>query len=65
MNVGIQNAKEIFDTPEIPYEEDGGLVIIIGQGAEGEYNSGSKLKFIFHTLGAEWKFVDEIKEPVK
>lgn len=31
-----------FDFPEMPYEEDGRLILLVGQGQDGDYNSGIK-----------------------
>lgn len=36
------NPDEPFDFPSMPYEEDGTLKMLIGQGADGDYHGGSK-----------------------
>lgn len=39
------NLEEPFDFPYMPYEEEGILKMLIGQGADGDYHGGSKVLY--------------------
>lgn len=56
----IPNPEEPFDFPSMPYEEDGILNMLIGQGADGDYNGGSKALYRSEDLGVTWEYVREI-----
>ncbi|MCC5894409.1 MAG: hypothetical protein JJU16_03035 [Alkalibacterium sp.] len=51
-----------FQFPETPYEEDGKMVTLVGQGANGDYNSGSKALYYSEDDGMTWEFVEEVSE---
>lgn len=48
-----------FDFPEMPFEEDGHLVLYVNQGADGDYNGG--VRAVFHSFddGLTWEFIQE------
>lgn len=48
-----------FDLPEMPYEEDGNLNILIGQGSDGDYNGGSKALYQSNDQGKTWEYLKE------
>ena len=54
------NPDEPFDFPSMPYEEDGTLKMLIGQGADGDYHGGSKGLYQSTDQGKTWEFVEEI-----
>lgn len=49
-----------FDFPEMPYEENGSLFLLIGQGEDGDHNGGSKVLYRSTDDGATWEYVEEI-----
>lgn len=51
-----------FVFPEMPYEEDGRLMLIVNQGAEGDYNGGVKARYFSTDDGNTWSFIGEIHE---
>lgn len=48
-----------FDLPEMPYEGDGCLNVLVGQGADGDYNGGSKALYQSKDNGITWQYVKE------
>lgn len=56
----IPNPEELFDFPSMPYEDDGILNMLIGQGADGDYHGGSKALYRSEDLGVTWEYVREI-----
>ncbi|ELP60253.1 WD40/YVTN/BNR-like repeat-containing protein [Clostridium pasteurianum] len=48
-----------FDLPRMPYEEDGILNVLVGQGSDGDYNGGSKGLYQSKDNGITWKYVKE------
>lgn len=56
------NTEEPFDFPDMPYEEEGILKMIIGQGADGDYHGGSKVLYQSGDLGVTWEYVGETGE---
>lgn len=54
------NPDEPFDFPSMPYEEDGILKMLIGQGADGDYHGGSKALYRSEDQGITWEFVEEV-----
>ena len=55
----IPNPEEPFDFPSMPYEEDGILNMLIGQGTDGDYHGGSKALYRSEDLGVTWEYVRE------
>lgn len=51
-----------FDLPGMPYKKDGCLNILIGQGADGDYNGGSKALYQSKDEGKTWSYIKEITE---
>lgn len=54
---------DVFDFPNMPYEEDGALKMSVGQGYDGDYNGGSSALYESKDQGKTWKYVKEEKEP--
>jgi len=48
-----------FDFPKMPYEEDGILNILVGQGADGDYNGGCKALYQSKDKGKIWEYIKE------
>jgi len=48
-----------FDFPKMPYEEDGILNILVGQGADGDYNGGCKALYQSKDEGKTWEYIKE------
>lgn len=61
--VVLDNGESInpFDFPDMPYEENGVLNMLVGQGADGDYNVNSKALYQSKDNGATWEFIKEIK----
>lgn len=57
------DGKEVspFDTPSMPYEKDGVLKMLVGQGADGDYNGNSKALYESKDQGKTWVYVKEVK----
>lgn len=51
-----------FDFPQMPYEEGGHLLLIVGQGVDGDYNGGSQALYVSDDDGRTWDYVEEITE---
>lgn len=51
-----------FDLPEMPYEEDKSLNILIGQGSDGDYNGGCKALYQSKDQGKTWEYLKEATE---
>lgn len=49
-----------FDFPEMPYEENGKLYMLVNQGQDGDYNGGNKLLFLSEDNGESWEFAEEV-----
>lgn len=49
-----------FDLPHMPYEEDGKLKILVGQGQDGDYNGGAKAMFQSVDNGITWEYIKEV-----
>ncbi|MFL2105445.1 WD40/YVTN/BNR-like repeat-containing protein [Desemzia sp. FAM 23991] len=49
-----------FDFPEMPYEENGTLYLLVNQGQDGDYNGGNKLLFLSVDNGETWEFAEEV-----
>ena len=48
-----------FDLPGMPYEENGSLNVLVGQGTDGDYNGGCKALYQSNDNGSTWKYVKE------
>lgn len=48
-----------FDLPEMPYEKDKILNILIGQGSDGDYNGGCKALYQSKDEGKTWMYIKE------
>lgn len=51
---------EAFDFPEMPYEENGKLYLLINQGQDGDYNGANKLLLLSDDKGKSWEFAEEV-----
>ncbi|WP_413789033.1 WD40/YVTN/BNR-like repeat-containing protein [Bacillus kandeliae] len=49
-----------FDSPSMPYEKDGVLNMLVGQGADGDYNSNSSALYQSKDNGETWEYVKEV-----
>ena len=49
-----------FDSPLMPYEEDGKLMLLVGQGQDGDYNGGSKAMYQSIDKGVTWNYIKEV-----
>lgn len=49
-----------FDFPEMPYEENGTLYLLVNQGQDGDYNGGNKLLLLSEDDGETWEFAEEV-----
>lgn len=49
-----------FQFPETPYEENGSLYVLVGQGPHGDYNLGAKALYRSEDNGMTWEFVEEV-----
>ncbi|MFU7515163.1 WD40/YVTN/BNR-like repeat-containing protein [Clostridium sp. HCS.1] len=52
---------EPFDFPEMPYEDNKVLNVLVGQGADGDYNGNSSVLYESKDGGSTWKFIKEVK----
>jgi hypothetical protein len=50
-----------FDFPGMPYEKDGSLNILVGQGSDGDYNGGTKALYESKDSGNTWSYIKEAK----
>lgn len=51
-----------FDSPGIPYEKDGVLNMVVGQGGDGDYNGDSSALYQSKDKGETWEFIEEVKK---
>lgn len=51
-----------FDFPAMPYEKDGALTILVGQGSDGDYNGGCNALYQSKDKGKTWEFIKEVKK---
>ena len=49
-----------FDSPTIPYEKDGILHMLVGQGADADYNGNSSVLYQSKDDGETWEYVKEV-----
>lgn len=54
-----------YDFPEMPYEENGVLNVLLGQGADGDYNGNSKGLYQSKDNGQTWEFIKEVKVEIE
>lgn len=61
--VKLDNGEYIspFDLPGMPYEKDGVLNMLVGQGSDGDYNGNCKALYESKDKGKTWKYVKEVK----
>ena len=59
------NWQDVYDTPEMPYiNENNELMLVVGQGSDGDYNEGTKAAYKSNDMGDTWTFIEEyIPEP--
>ena len=57
--------QDVYDTPEMPYmNENSALILVVGQGSDGDYNEGTKSAYKSNDMGDTWTFIEEyIPEP--
>ncbi len=48
-----------FDLPGMPYEKDGSLNVLVGQGSDGDYNGGCKALYQSKDNGVTWQYTKE------
>jgi len=51
-----------FDSPGMPYEKDGVFNLLVGQGADGDYNGNSSVLYQSKDNGETWEYVKEVKK---
>lgn len=49
-----------FDLPDMPYVENEKLYTTVGQGIDGDYNSGVKALYVSDDSGQTWEYVEEV-----
>ena len=57
--LGENELYEAFDFPGMPYEEDGKILLLVGQGQDGDYKGGVKALYQSEDNGETWTFVKE------
>lgn len=63
VKVALDNGETYnpFDLPGKPYEKDGSLNVLVGQGSDGDYNGRCKALYKSVDNGITWKYIDELK----
>lgn len=51
-----------FDLPEVPTAFEDILQLLVGQGQDGDYNSGCKALFQSTDTGVTWEYIKEVNE---
>ncbi|PEE42459.1 WD40/YVTN/BNR-like repeat-containing protein [Bacillus pseudomycoides] len=51
-----------FDSPGMPYEKDGVFNMLVGQGADGDYNGDSSVLYQSKDKGETWEYIKEVKK---
>ncbi len=51
-----------FDSPGMPYEKDGVFNMLVGQGADGDYNGNSSALYRSKDNGETWEYLKEVKK---
>ena len=59
------DAINVFDFPEVPYEEGGMLNMIVSQGADGDYNGNIRALYQSKDKGRTWEFVKEVEKDLQ
>jgi len=49
-----------FDFPEMPYQEEGKLFLLVGQGQDGDYKGGIKAMYESKDGGKTWDYMKEV-----
>ncbi|MPN11999.1 hypothetical protein SDC9_159309 [bioreactor metagenome] len=64
IDVTLNNGSAIspFDFPEMPYEENGVLNLLVGQGSDGDYNGNSSALYQSKDKGVTWEYIEEVKK---
>lgn len=57
--LGENQLQEPYDFPEMPYEENGKLLLLVGQGQDGDYKGGVKALYQSEDKGKTWEYVKE------
>ncbi|WIY61759.1 WD40/YVTN/BNR-like repeat-containing protein [Bacillus arachidis] len=57
-----QSTISPFDSPGMPYEKDGVFNMLVGQGADGDYNGDSSALYQSKDQGETWEFIEEVKK---
>lgn len=62
IEVTLNNGSIIypFDFPGMPYEEDGVLNVLVGQGSDGDHNGNSSALYQSKDQGITWEYVKEV-----
>ncbi|MFJ7732623.1 WD40/YVTN/BNR-like repeat-containing protein [Lysinibacillus sp. NPDC097231] len=62
--VTLESGQSIspFDSPGMPYEKDGVLNMLVGQGSDGDYNGNSSALYQSKDNGETWEYVKEVKK---
>ncbi|MEH6943645.1 WD40/YVTN/BNR-like repeat-containing protein [Bacillus sp. JJ722] len=56
--------KEVFTNPETPYKENGYLIVLVGQGSQGDFQGGRVLaKYHSKDMGKTWEYVELVNPP--
>lgn len=60
----LDNGAKIkpFDFPGMPHNQDGTLNMLVGQGADGDYNGICKALYGSKDQGITWEFIKEVKK---
>ncbi len=63
IKVALNNGETYnpFDLPGMPYEKDGNLNILVGQGSDGDYNGGCKALYQSKDNGVTWQYLNEMR----
>lgn len=59
VSLGEDQVQEPFDFPGMPYEENGEVLLLVGQGQDGDYKGGIKALYHSEDNGKTWIYVKE------
>jgi len=64
VKVALNNGETYnpFDLPGMPYEKDGSLNVLVGQGSDGDYNGGIKALYQSKDNGITWQYINEVNK---
>jgi len=64
VKVALSNGETYnpFDLPGMPYEKDGSLNVLVGQGSDGDYNGGCKALYQSKDNGITWQYINEVNK---